>query len=355
MELLFTKDSDWLKRWDDYVLNENKASHLLLSDWNKSFQNYGFDFEICIALEDNKIIGGFSAVIAKALFLKFYIIPFGPILSHYNTENFNQLISKVKSRANFLNCCYCHITLPSSKVINAHVISEIEKSALFSTAKEGHRFNYVYSSNGLNWKRIDNFENEEMLISSFKASVRRYIRSSIRKGMELQFAVNEEQIKKGYELCLKNAKENGYALRDWDSFGKTISALVKNDTAKFLIANYQGTIKGSAFIVKSGNYYTYILGGTVKEKPDFLAGHFLHYSACKLAWQEKFDGYNISLGGSIGVVNLKNSYADEQIYFENSKYYWILKPTQFKMFVFLEKFIKKHKKNISKVLSKAKR
>ena len=59
MNIIFTKDNDWLVKWDQFVLSENKASHLLLSDWNKSFESYGFDFEVCILLDNDSICGGF--------------------------------------------------------------------------------------------------------------------------------------------------------------------------------------------------------------------------------------------------------------------------------------------------------
>jgi hypothetical protein len=51
------------------------------------------------------------------------------------------------------------------------------------------------------------------------------------------------------------------------------------------------------------------------------------------------------------ILKFKNSYADEQIYYENSKYYWVLKPLYFKLYLFLEKNVKKNKRTISKILS----
>ena len=70
-----------------------------------------------------------------------------------------------------------------------------------------------------------------------------------------------------------------------------------------------------------------------------------------MAYNEKLSGYNISLGGSKGVVSLKESYADTQLYFKEGQYHWILRPLQFKLFLLVEKHFKKHKKTISKLLS----
>ncbi|RXR34667.1 peptidoglycan bridge formation glycyltransferase FemA/FemB family protein [Flavobacterium piscinae] len=355
MEIIFSKDNDWLAKWDDFVQNENRASHLLLSDWNKAFQSYGFDFEIGLLVENDKIIGGFSAVIAKALFFKFYIIPFGPIVSLGYESKLNGLIEKVLERAKLYKSCYCHITIPVNTNGNKHLFRELPLLPILNNVQKGHLFKFVYSSNGLNWKSVNNFTNEEELLSSFRASVRRYIRSSERKELELRFLESEKDVKLAYNLCLENAKNHNYSLRDWSSFKETLLTMIENKKAKFLGAFYENDIKGAALIVKAGNYYTYILGGTKKQKPDFLAGHFLHWQAIKLSFSEKLSGYNISLGGSKGVVDLKNSYADGQIYFENSKYHWVLKPTYFKLYLFFEKKLKNNKKLISKLLNHIKR
>lgn len=355
MELLFTKEHNWLKKWDEFILNENKASHLLLSDWNKSFESYGFDYEICIAIIDNKIIGGYAAVIAKALFFKFYIVPFGPIISENKSNNFEKLIAQVPKRAKVFNSCYCHITIPISDSISKHVYANFANLEILKTASTGHLFKYVYSSNGLNWKNFEVISNEELLLESLKTTLRRDIRSSIRKGLILKELISESELKSGYDLCLENAKQNNYSLRDWNSFKKTILDLVDKKYAKFIAAYKDNELKGAMFLVKSGNYYTYIFGGTKKEKPDLLVGHFLQFEAMKIGVNENLSGYNISLGGSKGVVKLKNSYADEQLFFENSKHHWILKPFYFKMYLFLEKRLKSNKKLLSKLLSIIKR
>ncbi|MBP6557904.1 MAG: peptidoglycan bridge formation glycyltransferase FemA/FemB family protein [Flavobacterium sp.] len=354
MKIIFTKDPTWLQKWDDFVLQQKVANHLLLSAWNQSFESYGFDYEIALLIEDDQIIGGFAAVIAKAAFFKFYIVPFGPITAHNKTEHWNDLIVQVPERAKQLGCCYAHISLPFSASSNPHVCPEIKFSAL-ATATEGHRFKYVYSAYGINWKSVQGFETEEDFINSFKASVRRYIRSAQRKELELRFLQDENEVKNAYNLCLENADNHGYALRSWSAFKDTLLQMIHQNQAHFMGAFFEGNIKGAALIVKAGNHYTYILGGTKKEKPDFLAGHFLHFEAMRLAYREKLSGYNISLGGSKGVISLKSSYADEQVYFENGKYHWVLRPTYFKLYLFFEKYLKKYKKSIAKGLALLKR
>ena len=65
MNFIITKDPKWIQKWDEFLLNESRGSHLIYSQWLQSYASYGFDYEIFIAHEDEVIIGGYGAVIAK--------------------------------------------------------------------------------------------------------------------------------------------------------------------------------------------------------------------------------------------------------------------------------------------------
>ena len=353
MEIIFTKDTDWLTKWDKFVSSENKASHLLLSDWNLSFASYGFDFEVCILTENGKIYGGFTAVIAKAAVFRFYIVSHGPIVASGNENQLNNLIAKVPERAKQFNCCYCHISLPFSNTENTHTYASFENLSV-KRAKEEHLFKYVYSANGLNWIALQGFD-EESKMMSLKSSSRRNIRYSYRKDLELKTLTTKEEIEAGYALFTANSNQANYNIREWKDMQETLFSLNEKGNLKILAAYKDNEMKGAILLVKAANYYTYILGGTKKETPDLGVGDFLQWEAIKLSLASGFDGYNISLGGSKGVVEFKNGFNTEAIYFENSKYHWVIKPFYFKAYLFFEKHLKSHKKTISKVLSKLKK
>jgi len=350
MEIIYTKDPEWLQKWDAYVLSENKASHLMLSEWNNSFRSYGFDYEVAICLENGQICGGFVAVIAKMMWFRFFIIPFGPIVSEGCKNHFEPLILAVQQRAKFHGCCYCHITLPRSKSENIHVYKDLPELASLKTARPGHVFKYVYSSNGLNWVNLKGHD-EESKIMTLKPSVRRNIRNSYRKDLVFTHLDSDDQLKMGYGMFEENSKAAGYVIRDWLDMKNTLYKLRDQQSLKMLGAFKEGKLKGAILLVRSGNYFTYILGGSKKEVPDLRTGDFLQWEAIKMSIELQLDGYNISLGGSHGVIEFKNSFGTEQALFEDSKYHWVLKPAIFKMYVFFEKHLKPYKKNISKLLS----
>lgn len=350
MEIIYTKDPAWLDKWDDFVQTNDTGSHLVLSDWVSSYRSYGFDAEYGLCLDNGDIAGGFAAIIAKVAFFKFYIVPYGPIVSNGSTELLHKLTLLVPERAKHFGAAYAHVALPIGRHENCHFIPQ----QLAVQAAEGHHFPYVYSSNGLNWIDLKN-ATEDSLLERFKSSTRRDIRAAMRKEMEVVFLETDAQVKTGYDLCLANAASNGYVLRDWASFGTTLLSLVGKGTAKFIGVYKDNDLKGAILLVKAGNFYTYILGGTKKEKPDLLPGHLLQWEAIRLSLREGLDGYNISLGGSEGVMAFKDSFATEHLLFEQSRYHWVLRPTLFRSYRFFDKRMKPYKKTIARWLSILKR
>jgi GNAT acetyltransferase-like protein len=349
MDILFTKDEKYLKQWDAFISENEHANHLQLSDWLKSYQSYGFDFELCLMFIDNKIVGGYGAVIARVLFFKFYIIPNGPLLGNSNSNLFPEILEAIQKRAKIIKCCYCQFNLPVS--VATKKILSIDMPVLSKPFIKGSKFSYVYNSNGINWLDFGSYNDIESLINDFKSSVRRDVRSSERKNQVVEVLTEENNIKEAYELCLENARRAGYGLRSWNSFKNTILNLVKNNQAKFIAAYKDNQLKGAIFLVKSGGYYTYIFGGVKRENPDLLTGHFLQWEAIKMSFDEGCSGYNISLGGSEGVKSFKAGFNVQQITDENSKYYFVLNRKVFNLFLFFEKRIKPQKNNIAKLLS----
>lgn len=337
---IFTKEQQWLDKWDEFVLNNSYGYYLQLSDWANSYSSYGFDFELCLFLKEEVILGGYCALIAKVGIFKFYILPVGPIASDSEASLIEELIHLVPKRAGALKACYCQISLNNNLSI-----------ASLNDFHPGQLFNYIYVPKGLNWIDLKKYSESEALLLNFKSSARRDIRSSNRKGLSVAFLSDKDEIEKAYQLIIANAFERNYASRNWNEIQATILNLIKKNRAKFIVAYKDSEVKGAIFIVKSGNFYTYVFGGTKKETPDLLVGHFLQWEALKLAISENCIGYNISLGGSEGVVAFKRDFNAQEILFENSKYYKIINSNLFAIFLYFEKYMKPHKKRIARLLS----
>lgn len=211
----------------------------------------------------------------------------------------------------------------------------LPKLVALHNAKHGHLFKYVYASNGLNWINVKGFSDAESKIMSLNSTVRRNIRNSYRKGLLLENMDTIEKLEKGYQLFIENSKRGNYSIRAWDDIKKSLIVLLDKGSLKMLGAYKSEELKGAILLIQAGNYFTYILGGSKKEVPDLRTGDFLQWEAIKLSIENGFDGYNISLGGSKGVVDFKNSFNTVPIPFEQSKYYWVLKTVLFSgIFIF---------------------
>src|SRR5690606_15506127 len=192
------------KEWDNFVFKNPKGNHLILSDWLDSFKSYGFDKEILFIKENNRVIGGFGAVIAKFSVFKFYIVPYGPLVEENNQNQITELVEEAKKRAISNSCCYFQISIPKSNTEDIVSYSYPSSFSLDKKYKQGKLFKYVYSADGVNFVNLKgfDFENSEELLMSFSVRTRRDIRIGIKNIDVIKQAENYEQIKEAYDLCL---------------------------------------------------------------------------------------------------------------------------------------------------------
>lgn len=356
MKVFFTKEKQWLEKWDEFVSKNERGSHLILSDWLQSYQSYGFDFEIGLFLENEKIVGGYGAVIAKMAFFKFYIVPHGPIFTDNFEENISFGINELYLRATKLKCCYAQYSIPFStnKLIESNSYHSNIKNNIKNLGAEGSLFKHIYSSYGINWVSFNTASNPDELLQQFALQPRRNINLAYRNHIEITYSQTEEDCKLAYSLIEDNAKFGNYSVRAFQDFKNTMLSLIAKKRAFLLTVNFADEIKGAAFVVDCGNYLTYISGGTKKEKPDLNIGYVIHWEIIKKSYELGYKGYNISMGGSKGVQDFKSKFMAQSVLFDTPHYHLVLKPNIFKIYLFLNKYFKKNKERISVILKKIK-
>lgn len=356
MNFIITKDPKWIQKWDEFLLNESRGSHLIYSQWLQSYASYGFDYEIFIVHEDEVIIGGYGAVIAKSFFFKFYIIPHGPIIIAGKEDKLERILSQLSIQAKKRGCCYFQYSLPISNevAIESYGYSSKNLSGTNLIGKEGNLFKYVYSNYGINWVDFNTTISADELLQQMSVQVRRNINLSYKNAAEISFAISEEECKLAYKTIENNAKEAHYSVRAFEDFKATILELIAKERAYLLTAKIDGVIKGAGFAVNCGNHLTYISGGTKKEKPDLKLGYLLHWELIKKSYELGYKGYNISMGGSKGVMEFKAKFNTQTISFETPHRHVITKPIIFKIYLILNSIFVKNKKTISVLLKRFK-
>ncbi|WP_353087645.1 GNAT family N-acetyltransferase [Flavobacterium sp.] len=338
--------------WDTFVEQYPQGSHLLYSDWLHSYRNYGFQAEIGVYQTAGGIQGGFGAVIAKVLGFRFYIIPYGPVGTA--PEVIQACLDSAVKRAQAVGACMIQFTIPMGTK-SCRPMYPFNENYIPHEFQMGNAFKYVYSCPGFNWVDLSGQKTIEGLIESFpSASFRRDVRSGMRKNEKLSYALTPEEVAQAYALCQENADENGYQIRSWSDIGPTILNLIGKERLKFLTTTSDGQLKGAGLFLKAGQYYTFVMGGTKKEKPPRHTGHYLQMKVIEMALQEGMDGYNISLGGSEGVKAFKGSFVTVPYYFHDGTYYRVLKPIRFKIFRYFDTWIKPYKGHIAKLLKRIK-
>lgn len=356
IELKFTREVEWLVKWDTFLVKSQRGSHLILSDWLKSYESYGFDYELGIVLDNHEIVGGFGVIIPKFLFFKFYIIPHGPVYKSGYENHFEVHAQQIKQRAKALGCCYLQLSVPisSNEKIQKHTYQLSETQFLAKLFKKGKLFSYVYSSYGINWIDFKNYTNYQDFLEQLTPKVRRNVRMPYNKKAQATFVKDITIIEKGYHVIIENAKQANYNVREFKEFRDTINNLVDKDLGYFINCEVDNKLKASGFFVQSGGFITNITGGVLREKPDIKLGYMLQWEIIKKSFELGCKGYNISMGGSTGVQDFKSKFGAEAIYYEDPHYYLVLKPAYFKVFKFFDIYLKKYKQKISTVLSKLK-
>ncbi|PNQ72088.1 hypothetical protein C1T31_13360 [Hanstruepera neustonica] len=353
MEFIFTKERRWLELWDLFVLDNPKGSHLILSSWLASYDSYGFDYEVGVIVKNGVIVGGCGIVIPKFFVFKFYIIPHGPLFSDDYEVDDGYFFGSLEQRARARGCCYIQISAPLStnKKITTFSYESNVGTRIEKFYKPGKFFQYVYASYGLNWVDFGTHCSAEDFLNGLTPKVRRNIRMPYNKGAEAIFVKDEASIAKGYELIIENAKTGNYQVRPFEAFKETILDLINKEQAYFVVCKVDGIPKAAGFFVETKGFITNIMGGVLREKPDIKLGYMLQWELIKKSFEKGFSGYNISMGGSLGVQDFKSKFGAEAIFYDEPHYHLILNPIYFRLFKFFDKYMKPHKGKISKLLS----
>lgn len=351
MELFFTKEEKWLLVWDDFLKQNSRGHYSQYSAWLKSYKEYGFDFNLFLLVDNNRIIGGCGLVIPKVTFFKFIIVPVGPIISEFYEDKIEVLLQKIHEFALKSGACYLQINVPclANNLQSKYSISSLKEDSFYFKGLDGNKFKYVISVDGFRFVDLSQKNPEK----NYSSNTKRNIKKSLDGNLEFKFAKTYQEIEIAYNCIANNAVSQGYSVRSYAAFKSTISHLIEKDHAVFAVCLFENKVVGSLFLIESGGRYNYISGGTDRNFNNYKIGHFLHHNIIALSIEKKYEVYDISIGGNEGVVRFKEGFGGKHLKFIGTKY-WILKPVLFKIFLFFDGYLNPHKAKIAGLLSKIK-
>jgi lipid II:glycine glycyltransferase (peptidoglycan interpeptide bridge formation enzyme) len=357
---IVTNEEYWCSLWDKFLGNNKKGHYLQLSDWLKSYQAYGFDWFLILNISsDDKINGGVGCIFINILGFKILICPAGPIIKDDENEIvLIQYIDRFKKEGVERNCIFAQINLLSSDSLSIHTNLPLKDKLdgfIFGTV-----INEISIIDKLRLVDLSPFyllkkeEFEEEIFKTYPTKKRTNIRRSLRNNLELRYATTENEIHEAYKCFENTALEEGYTIRSWKDIRPSIINEINQGFAFMLTAHLENNIKGAVLLINTGQRLTYMMGGTKKEKPDIMVGTFLHWHAILLTKELNYCSYDMSPGGSKGVIEFKKSFNAYNINISTPGY-WILNRFKFKIFVLIYKYIRPYKNLISRILSKIKK
>ena len=347
----FTKEQHWLDLWDAYLQETERGLYNQLSDWIKAYSVYGFDYNFYLITENDRIVGGCGMVIAKFSIFKFLIVPSGPVIENNYEDKIDDCINDLKAFAKKNNCCYFQINLPlinNNSVFHNYSLNAISLNSTFYSGQEGTKFKYVIPLFGM--RLIDLHEkNHNEILQKFSSNHRSNLKKANSFDFEFKYITSESEIAIAYDCFAQNALLKGYPLRSFESVKDTLKTYLNKDFAKIGVCIYQNKIVGALYVIKCGQRLTYINGGVLKDYQDLPISVFMHDEIIKYSFEIGYKSYDISVGGSQGVVRFKEGFGSQLFTYQNSRY-WILKPFYFSIYSLFEKRLKKHKQAIAKAL-----
>lgn len=306
--MIFRKITDW-KKWNHFVQNNEGSSFLNYSFWLDTYGVFPFlikkiGFEI---IDNYNIVGGISGIQIGFWKFAYIVFPSGPL--------FNSEISEVE-KVSFFKWFFEHKSMNSKKIQFA---TELNLDLYYKNLNKGKSIKLVYLNSGNNLILMKDSEQQQLI--EFKTKVRRDINVSLRKGLDLVKVVNTTDLKKVYDLFKQNSLDAGYKIRPYWFYKKSWIKSLSDGQSIFFMAMKDSQVKGAIWLIDCGKRLHYVMGGTIKEKPDLYVGYFLQWHAIKLSISKQYLTYNISVGGSQGVRQFKSDFGSTE--FNPNKYYYI--------------------------------
>lgn len=357
MEIFFTKEQKWLDAWDVFLQDSERGLYNQLSDWVKSYQVYGFDFEFLIATENSKVVGGCGIIIVKFFGFIFHIVPSGPVVLEGYEFLVDILILNLTKKAVSEKSCYLQITVPLCKdnlSFNNYAIEKLPNDSIYFSGQEGIKFKYVIPLLGMRLVDLRNVSQYQSVLENYNSNNKRNLKKTKNIGLEFRFITSDIELKEAYNCFVLNAKEKGYPIRTYDSIAGTLRTYIDKDYAKVACCIFENKIIGALYVMKCGKRLTYINGGVLKDYQHLNISNYMHDQLIQYSILHGYISYDLSVGGNDGVIRFKESFGSKLYLYESTRY-WILKPFFYNVYIILEKYIKPYKSQVANILYKLKK
>lgn len=352
-QFIFSTSTADLVEWDELLFRNSRGLYNQYSDWVKSYESYGFRTGFIFLKENNTIVGGAGYVLAQFSFFKFMIVPCGPVLLPGQESDLDHCIQKLHQKAKQEGCCYFQISVPSSKVAyadNLFTLNSVPEKAFLYQGKEGTRFKFVIPLYGMRPVVLQGQSKESIRKGYTKNHLRNVLKGE-KNNLEFRWITPHETsfLASAYACFEQNAKDKGYPIRSFEAVKATLLNYLEKGYARIGVCFWGNQLVGALYVMECGGRYIYINGGVLKAFQDKGVSHFMHDWVMQDALQNEHLHYDISVGGSAGVIRFKEGFGSRLVLFETPRY-WVLNRPVFALYLLFEKVLKRQKSRVAKLL-----
>lgn len=342
-----SSDMRWLvasdmRAWDDFQMHAPRGHYCQLSTWLDSFRAFGARPHVLAISDHDEIVGGIGLLEFRTPVFTAVVAPAGPCVD--DDDDAATLIDEAVRWAKARGAALIQFNLPHAEAPLPYLL---KTRPTIRGAVDGTAFRTGVAPAQMLWVPIPEVDWRESLLRRFNANTRRNIRAALDGGLEVAEA-SVGELEAAYAVIEANGREQGYDVRSWAQFGSTLTAQVERGHAIVHVARLDGQLVGTHYGVLAGRRYSYIMGGTVRTEPDVKVGHRLHWAAIERAAELGLDGYDLTSGGSPGVMRFKMGFRPDHIQFDG-RVHVTLRPLRARAYATLEPHVRKHRAKLAKV------
>lgn len=311
MPILDKNDKNQVEKLKVFLNNSEYARLTQALEWGQVKSDW--KQEVVYLEENGKITASMTILIEKIPNMKYHLMycSRGPVCKSDDIDTIKKLIKEVEPLISKYNV-FCLKFDPQTKYSE-----ELNKMFLangFKTSGKNPDYDQLIQPLYEAVLDIDNIPEEE-LMKNFGEKTRYNIRLSKRKGVEVYYSREEEDLKTFYELYKVTCVRDKIGCRAYEYFKRMLDAY-DEEHLRIYIAKHEDDKLSAAIAVTYGTEMFYLYGASSNEKRNLMPNYAMQWEMIKWGLEKKCKTYNfggiIHLDKNNGLYKFKTGFCREE-------------------------------------------
>lgn len=311
MPILDKQDENQVKRYKKFLDNNEYVRLNQALEWSKVKEEW--KSEVVYIEEEGKIVAGMLILLQKVPYFNSYLmyVPRGPVCNIYDIKTVKSLISEAEGLLKKYKV-FCIKIDPSVK--NDPELEKLYKDNGFNVLGSDTDHDLLIQPINDAVLTIKDMTEDE-LMKRFSEKTRYNIRLSKRKGVEVYYSRNKEDLKTFYELYKITTIRDKIGCRSYEYFERMLEAY-DEEHLRIYIAKHEEDKLSAAIAITYGTEMFYLYGASSNEKRNLMPNYAMQWEMIKWGLERKCHTYN--LGGVLildpnnGLYKFKNGFCKQE-------------------------------------------